>query len=89
VSAFFGGCRLQKNFRVFFNRVFELPLFRNAQKRDKKNRAKQPREKNQNGGKKATFFVMSPQMDFFEKQLSCFLTPLVTKRPKKRDKKFD
>jgi hypothetical protein len=36
--------------RDFFNRVFELPLLRNAQKRDKKNRTKtkQPRE----GGKK-------------------------------------
>jgi hypothetical protein len=45
----------------FFNRVFELLLLRNARKRDKKNRAKQPRE----GGKKTeetkiVLFGMSP-----------------------------
>jgi hypothetical protein len=31
-----------EKFPRFFYRVFELPLLRNAQERDKKNRAKQP-----------------------------------------------
>jgi hypothetical protein len=35
--------RLRKNFCEFFYHVFALPLLRNAQKRDKQNRAKQPR----------------------------------------------
>jgi hypothetical protein len=40
-------------------------LLRNAQKRDKNNRTKQPKEKKKKTeGKKAAFFVMS-QMDFF------------------------
>jgi hypothetical protein len=36
-------------------------MLRNAQKRDKKIQAKQPRERRKKGGgKKATFFVISP-----------------------------
>jgi hypothetical protein len=49
---------------MFFNRVFEFPLLRNAQKGDKKNRTKQPKEEKKNGGKKAAFFVMSPDVFF-------------------------
>jgi hypothetical protein len=55
---FFGSG--EKNYTTFPTRVFE-PLLRNAQKRDKTNRAKQPREKKKTKRrKKATFFVMSP-----------------------------
>jgi hypothetical protein len=57
VGAFFGGCG--KLPVVFVYRVFDLPLFRNAQKRDKKIEQNN-RGRKKNGGKKATFFVMSP-----------------------------
>jgi hypothetical protein len=52
---------------VFYH-VFELPLLRNSQKRDKTNRAKQLREKKtkKRRGKNLHFFVMSPD-GFFEK----------------------
>jgi hypothetical protein len=51
------GCfiwRLRKNFRDFFNRVFELepPLLRNAQNRDKTKPSKTTEGGKKNGGKK-------------------------------------
>jgi hypothetical protein len=53
--------RLRKIFRDFFYRVFELPLLRNAQKRDKTKPSKTTAgEEKKTEGKKATFFVMSP-----------------------------
>jgi hypothetical protein len=51
--------RLRKNFRDFFNRVFELPLLRNARKRDLKKSSKTTEGGKKNREKKATFFVMS------------------------------
>jgi hypothetical protein len=72
VSTFFGGCG--KLSAVFFYRVFELPLLRNAQKRDKKKPSKTTEvEKTKTEGEKATFFVMSPDGFFGKKKvLSCF-----------------
>jgi hypothetical protein len=48
-----------ERFPRFFNRVFELPLLRNAQKRDKKikQRAKQPREGGEKLRKKPPHFL--------------------------------
>jgi hypothetical protein len=48
----------------FFYRVFELPLLRNAQKRDKKIESN---NRGMGGGDKITFFVivMSPEQKFF------------------------
>jgi hypothetical protein len=75
--------RLRENFRDFVYHVFLLPLLQNRQKRNKNKSSK-----NIKGAPKKTeekghiFFVMS--LYFFP---PCFLTPLVTKRPKKRDKK--
>jgi hypothetical protein len=89
VSTFFGGCgNFQRFFFIAFL-IFELPLLRNAQKRDKNNRAKQPRrEGKKNGGNKTTFFVMSP--DFFLSFFPVFLnSPLATKRPKTGLKQID
>jgi hypothetical protein len=43
VSAFFGGCEIFP--AISFYRVFELPLLRNAQKRDKKNERNNPGKK--------------------------------------------
>jgi hypothetical protein len=51
-------------FRDFFYRVFELPLLRNAQKRDKKTRAKQPREGGNKTEGEKPHFLWSDQMDF-------------------------
>jgi hypothetical protein len=45
--------------------LFELPLLRNDQKRDRSNRAKQPREKKISEETKTTFFVMSPEPRLF------------------------
>jgi hypothetical protein len=45
----------------FFYRVFELPLLRNAQKRDTQKSSKTTEgERKKTEEKKATFFVMSP-----------------------------
>jgi hypothetical protein len=55
VITFFGS---GGDFRaIFFNGVFELPLSRNAQKRDKKNRTKQPREGKKKRRKKKPHFL--------------------------------
>jgi hypothetical protein len=60
-------------FARFFLWRFELPFSRNAQKRDKKNRTKQPREKKKTEEKKAAFFVMSRDGLFRKKAFfSCF-----------------
>jgi hypothetical protein len=77
----FGG--RGKNSAVFLSR-FLTPL---VAKRPK-TRAKQPREeresrKTKNGGKKATFFVISPDVFW---GILFFTTPLVTKRPNARQK---
>jgi hypothetical protein len=74
-------------------------LLRNAQKRDKKTRTKQPREKKRKKRtkKKPTLFCDEPsaQMDFFEFLFSVFLNSLLNfkglfaKRPKQRVKKID
>jgi hypothetical protein len=63
-GCFFGGCG--EISAIFLNRVFELPLLRNTQKRDKKkkNRAKKTREEKQKQKKRRTkepqSFVTSP-----------------------------
>jgi hypothetical protein len=79
--------------RDFFNRVFQLPLSRNAQKRDKKNSQMIEGEKEKKRDeKKPTFFVMSPDGLFRKKVPFVFSNspvPLVAKRPKKRVKKVD
>jgi hypothetical protein len=49
-----------EKFKRFFYRFFELPLLRNAQKRDTNNRAKQPREGKKTEEKTPMFFVMNP-----------------------------
>jgi hypothetical protein len=62
-------------FRDFFNRVFELSLLRNAHKRDKQNRAKQPsqpRKKKKNGQNKSHIFCDELRWIFVKKVLSCF-----------------
>jgi hypothetical protein len=63
VDAFFGGCG--EFSAIFLNRVFELPLLRNTQKRDKK-----IEQKNEGGKTKktedkiATIFCDGAQMFF-------------------------
>jgi hypothetical protein len=49
-----------ESFRDFFNHVFEVPLVRNAQKRDKNKPSKTTEGGKKTEGKKATFFVMNP-----------------------------
>jgi hypothetical protein len=57
---------LRKKLRDFY-RVFQLPLSRNTQKRDKNKIAQNKTEE-----KKATFFVMGPDGTFEKRALSCF-----------------
>jgi hypothetical protein len=61
-------------------------LLRNAQKRDKKNRTKQPRvtKKKKRRKKKPHFFVMSPDGFFREKVFFVFLNSPCHETPKKR-----
>jgi hypothetical protein len=83
--------KLRRFSRDFFYRVFELPLLRNAQKRDKKNRTKQPREKKKKTDeKKATFFCDEPRRifsEFFPVFLNSPCCETAKKRVKKNDKK--
>jgi hypothetical protein len=69
VSAFFGGCGTIS--AIFFNRVFELSLLRNAQKRDKKKSSKTTEGEKNLEETKATFFVIS-LYGFLDLFLSCF-----------------
>jgi hypothetical protein len=66
------------------------PCYKTPEKRDNKNRAKQPttEEGKKMEKKMPHLFVMSPD-GFFRKKnfVSCFGTPLVTKRQKMRSKK--
>jgi hypothetical protein len=70
---------------IFFYGFFELSLPRNAQKRDKKNRTKQPREKKRKKTeeKNPAFFVMSPGGLFRGKKI-VFLNSPCYETPKKR-----
>jgi hypothetical protein len=64
---FFDGCG--KIFRDFLkNRVFELPSLRNAPKRNKKNRAKQPREGKKRRKKNHIFCDESSFVSYFPKK---------------------
>jgi hypothetical protein len=73
-----------KAFPCFFYRAFELPLLRNARKRDK-NIKQNNRGRKKNGGKKATFFVMSPDRFFSKKSLyRVFELPLLRNAQKTR-----
>jgi hypothetical protein len=66
--------RLQKNYTIFLNRVFELSLLRNAQKHDKKEPRKTTEEEQKKPeGTKATFFVMSP--DGLLTKVLCYEAP--------------
>jgi hypothetical protein len=76
--------KLRRFSRDLLYRVFELPLLRNAQKRDKKNRTKQPttegEKKEKNGRKKNPHFCDEPRWAFFLKffrvfELPCCETP--------------
>jgi hypothetical protein len=66
-------------------------LLRNAQKRDKKNRTKQPKAKNINKteGKKAAFFVMSPDGFFSNFVFRVLELPLLRNAQKNALKKID
>jgi hypothetical protein len=72
-----------------FNRVFELPLLRNAQKGDKKktNQTTEGEKQKKNGRKKRHVFRDEPRWTFWGKAFFVFLNSLVTKRPKSAFKK--
>jgi hypothetical protein len=78
--------RLRKNFRDFFNRDFELPLLRNAQKRAKEIEQNNRGREKKTDGKKDAFFVMT-QKEFFDCFWSCFELPVVRNAQKNATKK--
>jgi hypothetical protein len=89
VSAFFGGCG--KCFVFLFNRISELLLLRNAQKRDKEKPSKTTEEnQKKTEEKEATFFVMSPEPRCFFCLFCVFLnSPCYETPPKNEIKNTD
>jgi hypothetical protein len=74
-----------ETFLRFFNRVFELPFLRNAQKRIEKQASKTAeREKKTEGEKPPHYFVMSQAILSSGFCFSCFSTFLVTKNAQAR-----
>jgi hypothetical protein len=60
-----------------FNRVFELPLLRNAQKRDKKTEQNNRGREKKNGGGKSRIFCDEPRWIFLNFFFRVFELPLL------------
>jgi hypothetical protein len=71
---------------VFLIAFLNSPCYETPKKRDKTNRAKQPREEKKTEEKKAIFFVMSPDGFFLKKKCRVFEPPLL-RNAQKRDNK--